>query len=406
MNEQGETRFGLEHCLAQPPAAMRDGRFGLLMNQASLDTELRFACDVLAERFPGQLLALFSPQHGLWGEQQANMIESTHGRYEPLALPVYSLYSETRKPLGEWLQGLDCLVVDLQDVGTRVYTFAWTVTLCLEACAETRIPLILLDRPNPIGDRSEGPLLEAGWESFVGRLGIPLRHGLSLGELTRLANRELSIQADLQVVTVPDWNPHVGWPATGRYWIPPSPNIPRPTSTLVYPGQVLLEGTNLSEGRGTTQPFELVGAPFVDPHRLAAALNEWHLPAVSWTPTRFRPTFDKWQNEVCGGVVLHVRDAASFEPVRTTLSILATVHRLWPNEFRWLPPPYEYETTRMPIDILFGNDRFRLRLDAGSIQSPDDVTELLSFDRQAWRARVSESLLYQREAEPDARSVI
>ena len=387
-------QFGLEHCLDEPPAAMRDGKFGLLMNLASVDSEFRFSSDVLAERFPRQLVALFSPQHGLWGEQQANMIESPHAVYQPLGLPIYSLYSETRRPLSEWLQGLDCQVVDLQDVGTRVYTFAWTVSICLEACAEAEIPLVVLDRPNPLGGLSEGPLLESGWETFVGRVTIPMRHGLSLGELTRFVNQELTIGADVDVVSVRGWYRQRLWPAAGRAWLPPSPNLPRFESTLVYPGQVLLEGTNLSEGRGTTQPFEVAGAPFIDPFRLADAMSEMALPAVRCVPTRFRPTFDKWQDQDCGGVSLHVLDALTFQPVRTTVALLACVGRLWPNQLAWLPPPYEYETEKMPIDILFGSDRLRDQIESGGLQDADHLSALIEFDANVWRNRITGCLLY------------
>ncbi len=387
-------QFGLERCLVEPPAAMQHGTFGLLMNQASVDSDFHFSSDVLAERFPAQLVALFSPQHGLWGEQQANMIESPHSVYQPLGLPIYSLYSETRRPLSKWLDNLDCLVVDLQDVGTRVYTFAWTVSLCLEACAEAGIPLVVLDRPNPLGGVFEGPQLESGWETFVGRVTIPMRHGLSLGELTRIVNRELEIGADLDVVSMRDWDRRSMWPATGRAWLPPSPNLPRVESTLVYPGQVLLEGTNLSEGRGTTRPFELVGAPFIDPFRLADAMAEMGLPGVRCLPTRFRPTFDKWQDHECGGVSLHVLDTLAFQPVRTTVALLACIGRLWPDQLAWLPPPYEYEREKMPIDILFGSDRLRLQIESGSLQDANGVAALVDFDGDAWRNRIADCLLY------------
>jgi len=387
-------QLGLEHCLDEPPSVIRDGKFGLLLNLASVDANLRLASDVLAERFPGQLVALFSPQHGLWGEQQANMIESPHAVYQPLGLPIYSLYSETRRPLPKWLHGLDCLVVDLQDVGTRVYTFAWTVSLCLEACAEAGIPLVVLDRPNPLGGVSAGPLLESGWETFVGRVTIPMRHGLSLGELTRFVNRELAIGADLEVVTMRGWNRQRLWPATGRVWLPPSPNLPRFESTLVYPGQVLLEGTNLSEGRGTTRPFELAGAPFIDPFRLADAMSEMAMPAVRCLPTRFRPTFDKWKNQECGGVEFHVLDEHAFQPVRTTVALLACVGRLWPDQLTWLPPPYEYEKEKMPIDILFGSDRLRTQIESRGLQDAQQVAAVVDCDALAWKTRVADILLY------------
>src|SRR5262245_11807688 len=287
-------QIGLERCLVQPPAILRRGRFGLLMNQASVSVTFQYACDLLAERFPGQLAAIFSPQHGLWGEQQANMIESPHGWYEPLGVPVYSLYSETRRPTSQMLQGLDCLVIDLQDVGTRVYTFIWTVQQCLISCAAAKVPVVVLDRPNPLGGEvAEGPLLEAGYESFVGGASIPLRHGLTVGEVARLVNQEQQIGAELIVVPMEGWRRSMPFDDSGRAWVAPSPNMPRVTTALLYPGQVLLEGTNLSEGRGTTLPFEVVGAPFIDPQRLCDELKSAELPGLAIRPIRFVPTFDK-----------------------------------------------------------------------------------------------------------------
>jgi uncharacterized protein YbbC (DUF1343 family) len=360
-------QIGLERCLIEPPEALRRGRFGLLMNQASVDSRFRYACDLLAERFPGQLAAIFSPQHGLWGEEQANMIESPHGWYEPLGVPVYSLYSETRRPTAEMLAGLDCLVIDLQDVGTRVYTFLWTVQQCLIACAAAKIPVVILDRPNPLGGRVvEGPLLEGGYESFVGGASIPLRHGLTLGELARLLNHEQQIGAELTVVPVEGWQRSMLFDETGRTWIPPSPNMPRVATALLYPGQVLLEGTNLSEGRGTTQPFEVVGAPFVDPHQLFYALKAPDPPGLAIRPIQFVPTFDKWKGQSCGGIALHIVDPRAVRSVAMTLQILAAVCRLWPEQFAWLPPPYEYEREKMPIDILFGSAKLRTA-DIGSV---------------------------------------
>ena len=256
----GGTRFGLEQVTQHPLAAMQGARLGLLMNQASVDRRLRYACDVIAEAFPGQLTTLFAPQHGLWGEQQANMIESAHAVHPRLGIPVHSLYSETRSPTAAMLEEVDCLVIDLQDVGTRVYTFIWTISYCLEACAAAGIPVVVLDRPNPLGgELVEGPLLEAGQESFVGRARIPMRHGLSIGELTLVVNELLEVDAQVQVVPLEGWRREMDWGATKRRWIWPSPNLPRPEGALVYPGMVTLEGTNLSEGRGTTLPFESLG---------------------------------------------------------------------------------------------------------------------------------------------------
>jgi uncharacterized protein YbbC (DUF1343 family) len=394
-------QIGLEHCLADPPAALR-GRFGLLMNQASVDGRFRYACDLLAERFPGRLAAIFSPQHGLWGEQQANMIESPHGHYVPLGVPVYSLYSQTRRPTAEMLRGLDCLVVDLQDVGTRVYTLAWTVQECLIACAEAGIGVVVLDRPNPLGGVIvEGPLLEDGYQSFVGGATIPLRHGLTLGELARLMNDEQRIDAPLDVVPLTGWRREMLFNQTGRQWVTPSPNMPRFETALLYPGQVLLEGTNLSEGRGTTLPFEVVGAPFVDPQRLMDELANEPQPGLALRPVRFVPTFDKWHGESCGGVAIHVDEPAAVRSVATTLGILAAVMRLWPREFMWQPPPYEYEFEKVPIDILFGSGKLRERLNVHSrsewttLGGGFTIGGLATVDEAGWWRRVRPYLLYE-----------
>lgn len=388
-------RVGLEVCLDQPPEALCEGRFGLLMNQASVDWRLRYACDVLAERFPGRLTAIFTPQHGLWGEQQANMIESPHGRYEPLGVPVYSLYSETRRPTAEMLTAIDCLVVDLQDVGTRVYTFVWTLLECLRACSDANKPVVVLDRPNPIGGTVvEGPLLETDFRSFVGGASISLRHGLTLGELALLLNDEERIGANVEVVQMDGWRREMLFADTGRSWILPSPNMPRVQTTLLYPGQVLLEGTNLSEGRGTTLPFEVVGAPFIEPDVFVKELRQFNHPGLALRPVRFVPTFDKWQGQSCGGVALHVVDPAAVRSVATTVAILACASRLYPREFAWLPPPYEYEYQRQPIDILFGSSRLRERLADSALMTSQDAFQLTDADHSIWQARIREHLLY------------
>ena len=388
-------QIGLERCLEDVPATIAGARFGLLMNQASVDNQARYACDLLAEKLPGQLAAIFTPQHGLWCEQQANMIESPHVRYEPLGVPVFSLYSETRQPTAEMLQGIECLVVDLQDVGTRVYTFAWTVVNCLKACSRHRIPVVVLDRPNPLGGEIvEGPLLEQGFESFVGMLNIPMRHALTIGELAAIANRELQLGADLHVVPMSGWRRKMLFPETGRIWTLPSPNMPRFETALCYPGQVLLEGTNLSEGRGTTVPFEVVGAPFIDPHRLFQSLDKTLHAGIIFRPVRFVPTFDKWQGQSCGGLAWHITDPHRARSFAATLSVLAAVHHLWPNDFQWLPPPYEYEREKMPIDILFGSSRL---LDAIHNRRIDaiELAELIQDDRSAWLARTTSIRLYE-----------
>jgi uncharacterized protein YbbC (DUF1343 family) len=386
--------IGLERCLEDPPDVLREGRFGLLMNQASLDRGFRYAHDLLAERFPRQLAAIFSPQHGLWGQQQANMIESPHGFEDRLRIPIYSLYSQTRRPDAEMLRGLDALVVDLQDVGTRVYTFAWTVSYCLEACAQAGIPLIVLDRPNPLGGETiEGPLLDPTFASFVGRAAMPMRHGLTLGEVTRWLNAHLHIGCEVTVVPMLGWRREMLFWQTGRTWVCPSPNLPRLEGVLLYPGCVLLEGTNLSEGRGTTTPFEVIGAPFVDPRRLIDELAPFQLPGLALRPMRFLPTFDKWQGTSCGGVYLHVTDPQIAGPYRTAVAILAAIARLCPEHFQWLPPPYEYETHKRPIDIISGSSRLREAIDCGACDSDNDL-EALTAAPANWSASVASCRLY------------
>lgn len=393
-----EIRFGLDRVAQDPPPTMQGARLGLLMNQASVDSRLRYACDVIADAFPEQLTTLFAPQHGLWGEQQANMIESSHSVHPQLGIPVHSLYSETRSPTAAMLEEVDCLVVDLQDVGTRVYTFIWTVSYCLQACAAASIPIVVLDRPNPLGgELVEGPLLEAGQESFVGRAMIPMRHGLTIGELTLLVNELLEIGAEVHVVPLRGWRREMHWDATERRWIWPSPNLPRPESVAVYPGMVLLEGTHLSEGRGTTLPFEVFGAPYIDPYRLAERLQQYALPGVAGLPLRFVPTFDKWSGESCGGLLLEVTDANAFRPVLTSVVALAAVRSLWPAEFRWLSPPYEYETEKPPIDIIAGTPRLRQQIEAiapGETPPLSQLESLVAFDQTAWRECCRPHLLY------------
>jgi uncharacterized protein YbbC (DUF1343 family) len=387
-------RTGLECCLENPPSGLQDASFGLLMNQASVDHQFRYSCDVLAKRFPGKLRALFSPQHGLWCHEQANMIESPHGRHEPLGIPIYSLYSETRRPTREMLAGLDCFVIDLQDVGTRVYTFAWTMLECMKACAAAKIPVVILDRPNPIGGIAvEGPLLVEAFTSFVGGASIPVRHGLTLAELAILFNTQLQVGADLHVIPMEGWRREMLFSDAGLPWIAPSPNMPRLETALLYPGQVLLEGTNLSEGRGTTMPFELIGAPFIDPYALASEIAHHEHPGLTVRPLRFQPTFDKWQAQSCGGIAIHITEPAKVQPVRFTVDVLATVRRLYPHDFAWLPPPYEYEREKPPIDILYGSDKLRKALE-DQASRPVAPSKLAAADKDAWFGRIEGILLY------------
>jgi len=368
-------QFGLEVACAEPPQVLRESRaFGLLCNQASVDIDYVHAADRMHAAFGARLAALFGPQHGLWSTEQDNMVETAHARHPRLGVTVHSLYSETRRPTPAMLDGLDLLVVDLQDVGTRVYTYAWTLVNCLRACAERGIAVLVLDRPNPLGGEvAEGPLLDLDYTSFVGGAAIPMRHGLTLGELAQFCNTELGINATLDIAPMRGWRRAQLWPDTGRTWIAPSPNLPRFEGALVYPGQVLLEGTNLSEGRGTTMPFEQWGAPFLDAFALVDALRGREPAGVTLRPVQFEPTFQKHQGMPCNGLFLHVTDPADFRSLRTSITLLRTARELWPDQFAWLPPPYEYETERLPIDILGGGPDLHAFIEAQRPWSDLDV---------------------------------
>ncbi|MBL8756190.1 MAG: DUF1343 domain-containing protein [Planctomycetes bacterium] len=385
--------FGLEIACNQPPDVLRSARtFGLLCNQASVDRQFRHAADVLDKRYPGKLKAIFGPQHGLWSTEQDNMIETGHARHARLGVPVHSLYSDTRKPTQAMLDGLDLLVVDLQDVGTRVYTYVWTLTYCLEACAQKGIPVLVLDRPNPLGGLvAEGQALDLRWQSFVGRAPLPMRHGLTMAELARWCNDVMGLSADVRTVPMQGWRRSMSWPDLGRAWVPPSPNLPRWEGALVYPGQVLLEGTNLSEGRGTTTPFEQFGAPFVDPWQLLALAAAHDVRGVALRAVQFEPTFQKWQGKACGGLFVHPTDAETFRPYRTTLTLLRAIRELWPNQFAWREPPYEYEATLQPIDILAGSPAVREFVDG---ERPLDQLDALAAPPPDWWQRVRRTLLY------------
>lgn len=358
---------GLEVFVHEPPSWVKGARLGLLSHPAAVSADLQSARKLLARRFPGQIKVLFSPQHGLWGEKQDNMISSPDFLDPALKLPVISLYGPRMAPPPDSLAKVDVILADLQDVGTRVYTFAATLAKVMEAAAAPGVKVVVLDRPNPIGGKQvEGNLLRPEWASFVGPYPLPMRHGLTLGELARYYNATQKIGCDLEVMPARGWRRGDYFDATGLPWVLPSPNLPTLDSALVYPGQVLLEGTNLSEGRGTTRPFELFGAPFLDPARIKARLAEIPLPGVVFREAFFEPTFHKWAGELCHGFQFHVIDRLSFKPYFTTLALLSVIRELYPEDFAWRQPPYEYETERLPIDLLTGDAAIREGLDKGT----------------------------------------
>jgi uncharacterized protein YbbC (DUF1343 family) len=384
---------GLEVLLQRRAGVLRGQRFALLAHQASVDARLEHAVTLLAGVRQGRLVRLMAPEHGLWGAAQDHAsIPAT--RDPATGLPVVSLYGARREPTAAMLEGLDAVVVDLQDVGARYYTFAWTLVLVMRRCARAGVRVIVLDRPNPLGGETvEGNIPDPAFASFVGLHPLPARHGLTIGELALHHDREQAIGCDLEIVPMRGWRRRMTWEDTGLPWVPPSPNMPTLDTARVYPGGCLLEGTNLSEGRGTTRPFEWIGAPYLDAHRYAAALNDAGLPGVHFRPARFVPTFHKWAGQLCGGVQVHVLDRRRFKPFLTGLAEIAAARRLAPRRFAWRRPPYEFERRRLPIDILLGTDAIRRSLEAGAPLR--EVERAWEGDLARWRRRRAASLLYR-----------
>jgi uncharacterized protein YbbC (DUF1343 family) len=351
--------LGSDRLLASP--RLNGLRVGVLANPASIDGSFRHIADRLAASSGWKLAAIFGPQHGFRSDLQDNMIETPHAEDPKRGVPVFSLYSETREPTPEMLDLIDVLVIDIQDVGARIYTFIYTVANCLRAAARQGLPVIVCDRPNPIGGAIEGPMLEPGFESFVGQFPIPMRHGMTVGELARLFNEQHGIGADLEVVPMEGWSREMYWDATGLPWVMPSPNMPTLDTAIVYPGTVLFEGTMLSEGRGTTRPFELIGAPWLDGEELSARMNRIGLKGVHFRPAIFEPTFQKHARTTCGGCQIHITDRNDFAPVSAGVALMRECFSL--GRFQWRPPPYEYEHDKMPIDILAGSAKLREQIE-------------------------------------------
>jgi uncharacterized protein YbbC (DUF1343 family) len=369
-------------------------RVGIVANPASIDHTFTHVVDRFRAHDAITLGAIFGPQHGFHATLQDNMIETPHARDECRRVPVYSLYSETREPTAEMLKDLDVLVIDLQDVGTRVYTFIYTMANCLKAAGRVGLPVIVCDRPNPIaGIEVEGPTLRAGFESFVGLFPIPLRHGLTIAELARFFNDRFNLGADLDVVPMEGWSRAMFWDETDVPWIMPSPNMPTLDTAIVYPGQVLFEGTQLSEARGTTRPFELVGAPWIEADRFAARMNAHALPGVHFRATYFEPTFQKHARQTCGGCQIHVTDRRTFRPVLASAALLHEFRAADPARFAWRQPPYEYEHEKMPIDILSGSNALREQIDAGL--DPHAIADAWDTDRAAFLRDREPFLLYK-----------
>jgi uncharacterized protein YbbC (DUF1343 family) len=387
-------QLGIDRLVDGPDSGLIAGqRVGIVCNPASIDRAFRHVVDRLLDA-DCRVSAVFGPQHGFHSDVQENMIESAHGRDERRRLPVFSLYSETREPTTEMLKDIDVLVIDLQDVGTRIYTYIYTMANCMRAARRHGIRVVVCDRPNPVGgEQVEGPALVPGYESFVGQFPIPMRHGMTIGELARLFNDAFGIGAAVDVVRMEGWHRSMYFDETGLPWVLTSPNIPTLDTAIVYPGAVLFEGTMVSEGRGTTRPFELIGAPWIDDERLAGALNARRLPGVFFRPAFFEPTFHKHAKTGCGGCQIHVTDRRTFEPVRASVELLIEMRRQAPERFAWRDPPYEYEHVKPPIDILYGSDALRTGVDAG--KTADEICAPWDADEEAFGRVRQPFLLYR-----------
>ncbi len=357
---------GLDFIKKAWPRHLADARVGLLVHPASINRRFEHAADICRRSRRFVLKALFGPQHGITGETQDNMIEWKGFRDRKTGLPVYSLYGKTRKPDPSMLKAIDAMVVDVQDVGARYYTFIWTLSLVMEACQDLAKAIVVLDRPDPIGGHIvEGPVLNPEFKSFVGLHEIPVRHGMTIGEISHYLKDIFYPALDLHVIPLCGWKRNMWFDDTELPWVFPSPNMPTIDTATVYPGMCLIEGTNLSEGRGTTRPFEVFGAPFVNPEALIKRLSEFRLPGVFFRPMHFLPTFQKYAGKVCGGAQIHIIDREKYRPFKTAVALIKAAYELYPGNFSWKNPPYEYEEVHLPIDILAGTDKLRKDIEGG-----------------------------------------
>ncbi|HKS30112.1 MAG TPA: exo-beta-N-acetylmuramidase NamZ domain-containing protein [Pyrinomonadaceae bacterium] len=358
--------LGVERLLREKSGRLSGERVGLVCNQSSVDHHFRHAADLFHEHKEINLTALFGPQHGIRGDVQDNMVETGHAVDRATGLPIYSLYSETREPTEEMLEKVDVLVFDMQDVGCRIYTFIYTMANCMRAARRLGKRVVVCDRPNPItGEGVAGNVLESEYASFVGQYPIPTRHGMTVCELARLFNEEFGIGCELETVTMEGWRREAWMDETDAPWVMPSPNMPTLDTAIVFPGTVHLEGTQMSEGRGTTRPFEIVGAPYIDAERYARRLNELVLPGVYFRACGFQPTFQKHAGVPCGGVQIHVLDRQAFEPVMTGVATVLLAQELYPEDLRWKEPPYEYVFDKNPFDVIAGTNRLRAAIERG-----------------------------------------
>ncbi|MCU1267756.1 MAG: yzbB [Acidobacteria bacterium] len=374
--------IGLENLLNAKSTLLKGARVGLACNQASVDHNFQNAADLFHAHPDINLTALFGPQHGSRGDLQDNMIETEHALDRITGVPVFSLYSETREPTEEMLKDVDILVFDMQDVGCRIYTFNYTMANCMRAAQRFGKKVIVCDRPNPIGGAAvAGNVLDPEYASFVGQFPMPTRYGMTVAELALMFNDHFKIGCELDVIKLDGWSRADWLDETDAPWVMPSPNIPTVDSTVVFPGTVHFEGTQISEGRGTTRPFELIGAPYIIPEQYAARLNAFGFPGVYFRSCVFQPTFQKHARVSCGGVQVHVTNRETFEPVVVGVAMVKTAFEMYPEEFRWKEPPYEYVCDRNPFDVIAGTNQLREAFERG------DALETIE---ESWRAPLEE----------------
>jgi uncharacterized protein YbbC (DUF1343 family) len=387
---------GLERLASEGSSLLAGRRIGLLVNATAVDRELRHAIDVLGARGDLKVTALFGPEHGVRGDAQ-DMIAVDAARDARSDLPIHSLYGETTvslSPTAAMLDDIDVMVYDVQDVGSRYYTFVWTMVLAMRACAKAGKAFCVLDRPNPLGGvHIEGGMIAPGYESFVGLVSCPNRHGMTAGEIARWRHAVEKLDLDLAVLGMRGWQRDMRFDHTGLPWVLPSPNMPTPDTALVYPGMCLVEGTELSEGRGTTRPFELAGAPYLDGHRLAAELAAMELPGVAFRPAVFTPMFQKHHGKACGAVQLHITNPETFRPYRTGVAFLKACYDQSPASFRWRDKAYEFVDKIPAIDLLAGGDALRKGIEAGA--SLADLAARWPRDEGDFAAERADYLLYE-----------
>jgi uncharacterized protein YbbC (DUF1343 family) len=374
---------GLEQFHARLPSSLKGKRIGILCHSSSITSDYIHITDLFYGKKECFLSAIFGPQHGIYGQTQDNMIEWQSQLHPVYRVPLYSLYGESRKPTSEMLDKIDALIVDLQDVGARLYTYIWTVKLCIEACSETGIPVWVLDRPNPIGKLPfDGPVLKKEYFTFVGGAEIPLCHRMTIGEMALWIREKYYRKCDLNVVWLKGWKRDSLFPDTGLPWVLPSPNMPTVHSSIVYPGTVLFEALNISEGRGTTIPFELFGAPFIDPLKLKKNLDSRMIPGCVFREHGFIPTFNKYSGQYCNGLQIHITDINKYKPVGTVIDIIDAIIDTSPeNSLQFKQPPYEYEYKLMPFDILSGDSIMRRSL----------IERIpVEMEKQRWQAEIEE----------------